>query len=41
MLPPSANKAEPTVALQPRDVTKSPKQGYQWPHKWTCVQQKF
>ena len=36
----SSNKAEPTVALKPRgDVTRSPKQGYQWPHKWTCVQQ--
>ena len=31
---PSANKAEPTLALKPRgDVTRSPKQGYQWPHK--------
>ena len=31
---PSVNKAEPTVALKPRgDVTRSPKQGYQWPHK--------
>ena len=40
--PPSANKAEPTLALKPRgDVTRSPKQGYQRPHKWTCVQQKF
>ena len=40
--PPSANKAEPTLALKPRgDVTRSPKQGYQWPHKWTCVQQKL
>ena len=30
--PPSANKAEPTLALKPRgDVTRSPKQGYQWP----------
>ena len=28
------NKAEPTLALKPRgDVTRSPKQGYQWPHK--------
>ena len=34
---PSANKAEPTLALKPR----SPKQVYQWPHKWTCVQQFF
>ena len=40
--PHSLNKAEPTLALKPRgDVTRSPKQGYQWPHKWTCVQQKF
>ena len=38
----SSNKAEPTLALKPRgDVTRSPEQGYQWPHKWTCVQQKF
>ena len=42
MPPPSANKAEPTLALKPRgDITRSPKQGYQWSHKWTCVQQKF
>ena len=34
MPPPSANKAEPTLALKPRgDITRSPKQGYQWPHK--------
>ena len=27
-----ANKAEPTLALKPRgDVTRNPKQGYQWP----------
>ena len=40
--PQSSNKAEPTLAFKPRgDVTRSPKQGYQWPHKWTCVQQKF
>ena len=40
--PPSANKAEPTLALQPRgDFTRSPKQGYQWPHKWICVQEKL
>ena len=32
--PLSLNKAEPTLALKPRgDVTRSPKQGYQWPHK--------
>ena len=38
----SSNKAEPTLALKPRgDITRSPKQGYQWPQKWTCVQQKF
>ena len=42
MPPQSLNKAEPTLALKPRgDVTRSPKQGYQWPHKWTCVQQNF
>ena len=42
MPPPSVNKAESTLALKPRgDFTRSPKQGYQWPHKWTCVQQKF
>ena len=30
----SANKAEPILALKPRrDITRSPKQGYQWPHK--------
>ena len=30
----SPNKAEPTLALKPRgDVTRSPKQGYQWHHK--------
>ena len=29
-----ANKAEPTLALKPRgDVTRNPKQGYQWPPK--------
>ena len=34
MPPQSANKAEPTLALKPRgDITRSPKQGYQWPHK--------
>ena len=33
-----ANKAEPTLALKPRgDVTRNPKQGYQWPQKRTCV----
>ena len=40
--PHSSNKAEPTLVLKPGgDVTRSPKQGYQWPHKQTCVQQKF
>ena len=34
MLLPSLNKALPTLALKPRgDITRSPKQGYQWPHK--------
>ena len=29
-----ANKAEPTLALNPRgDITRNPKQGYQWPQK--------
>ena len=38
----SSNKAEPTMALKPRgNITRSPQQGYQWPQKWTCVQQKF
>ena len=46
----SLNKAEPTLALKPRgDVTRSPKQGYQWPRnrgisgptKRTHVLQKF
>ena len=42
MPPQSLNKAEPTLALKPRGgITRSPKQGYQWPRKWTCVQQKF
>ena len=28
------NKAEPTLALKPRgDITRNPKQGYQWPQK--------
>ena len=37
MPPQSSNKAEPTLALKPRgDVTRSLKQGYQWPQKWTC-----
>ena len=36
------NKAEPTLALKPRgDVTRNPKQGYQWPQKRTCVRQKL
>ena len=35
-------KAEPTLALKPEeDVTKNPKQGYQWPWKRTCVRQKL
>ena len=36
-----ANKAEPTLALKPRgDLTRNPKQGYQWPQKRTCVRPK-
>ena len=35
-----ANKAEPTLALKPRgDITRNPKQGYQWPQKRTCVRE--
>ena len=42
MPPQSLNKAEPTLALKPSgDITRSPNQGYQWPHKWTHVQQIF
>ena len=41
MPPPSMNKAE-TLALKPRgDITRSPKQGYQWPTKRTHVLQKI
>ena len=33
----NVNKAEPTLALKPRgDVTRNPKQGYQWPQNRTC-----
>ena len=40
--PLSSNKAEPTLALKPRgDVTRSPKQGYQWPHKKDSCPPKF
>ena len=39
--PLKANKAEATLALKPRgDVTRNPKQGYQWPQKRTCVSAK-
>ena len=32
---------QPTLALKPRgDVTRNPKQDYQWPQKRTCVRQK-
>ena len=32
----------PTLASKPRGhITRSPKQGYQWPYKWKCVQQIF
>ena len=38
----STQARESTLALKPRaDITRSPKQGYQWPHKRTCVLQKF
>ena len=39
--PQKVNKAEPTLALNPRgDVTRNPKQGYQWPQKRTCMSAK-
>ena len=32
----------PILSLKPRgDATRSPKQGYQWPQRWTCVHQKL
>ena len=36
------NKAELTLSLKPKvDVTRNPKQGYQWPQKGhTCVRPK-
>ena len=41
--PLSSNKAEPILALKPRgNVTRSPKQGYQWPHKKdSCTPKNF
>ena len=34
--------ASTKVVLKSRgDVSRNLKQGYQWPHKWTCVQQKL
>ena len=41
--PQKANKAEPTLALKPRgDVTRNPKQGYQWlPKKDVCLPKSF
>ena len=39
--PQKGNKAEPTLALNPRgDITRNPKQGYQWPPKRTYVSAK-
>ena len=36
------NKAEPSLALKPRgEVTRNPKQGYQWRPKKTCVSRKL
>ena len=33
---------QPTLALKPRgDVTRNPKQGYQWPQNRTIVRQKY
>ena len=41
MSPPSMNKA-PTLASRPSgDVTRSPKQGYHWPHKKDMSYKKF
>ena len=35
-------RKRPTLALKPRaDITRSPKQGYQWPHKKDLCPQKF
>ena len=35
------NKAESTLALKPRgDITRNPKQWYQWSQKRTCVSAK-
>ena len=31
--PPNVNKAAPLILKLRGDVTRSPKQGYQWPHK--------
>ena len=41
MLPQSSNKAAHSVLKPGGDVIRSPKQGYQWPQKWTHVQQKI
>ena len=39
--PQKGNKAEPTLTLKPiGDITRHPKQGYQWPPKRTCVSAK-
>ena len=41
MHPQSLNKAAHS-GFEPRgDIIRSLKQGYQWPQKWTCVQQKL
>ena len=38
----SSNKAEPTLAFKPRgDITRSPKQGYQWPQNGHVSKKKF
>ena len=41
-MPPQARIRLPTLALKPRgDITRSPKQGYQWPHKKDSCPPKF
>ena len=36
------NQAEPTLGFETRgDITRNPKQAYQWPQKRTCVRQKL
>ena len=41
MPPPSINKAAHSGFESQGRHHQNPKQGYQWPHKWTCGQQNF